>query len=198
MFNTKLLCLGILLGWLSPTHADIYTYKDSVGQFYFTDQKMDESYHLISVFRPHLSQKSNENYSIDTYKRNKRAFLPLIKEAAKQYHIDPNLLHALVDTESAFNPDAVSKAGAVGLTQLMPQTAKALRVQNRKDPVQNIHGGARLISKLLAKFNGDKRLALAAYNAGEEAVRKAGNQVPNYPETQRYVAKVLNKYQSLR
>ncbi|HIP07693.1 MAG TPA: lytic transglycosylase domain-containing protein [Mariprofundaceae bacterium] len=178
-------------------YAEIYTYKDSNGKFYFTDNQMDDSYRLLSVFRPHLTQQSNEGYNHKLYLRNKATFLPMITAAAKQYQIDPNLLHAIVDTESAFNPSAVSKAGAVGLTQLMPRTARSLGVKDSWNPEQNIQGGAIFFSQLLDKFRNNTSLALAAYNAGETAVRKAGNNIPNYPETIRYVEKVLAKFNAL-
>jgi len=179
------------------THADIYTYKDSSGKFYFTDTKMDASYRLLSVFRPLLTQQSNRNYSYKLYQRNKMSFLPLIRSVSEQYQVDANLIHAIVDVESAFNPRAVSKVGATGLMQLMPKTAEGLGVKDSFNPEQNIQGGAMFISQLMGKFKNNKRLALAAYNAGETAVRKAGNKIPNYPETQRYVEKVLAKYNTL-
>ncbi|MDX8382325.1 MAG: lytic transglycosylase domain-containing protein [Ghiorsea sp.] len=182
----------------TPIFAEIYTYKDNNNQFYFTDNRQDSSYQLLSVFRPQLSQQSNNNYSLNAYKRNKISFLPLIRQAASQYHIDPHLLHAIVDVESAFNPNAVSKSGAVGLTQLMPKTAAAMGVKNRKNPEQSIQGGALYFSQLLTRFEFNRKLALAAYNAGPTAVEKAGRKVPNYLETKNYIAKVLKKYQSLK
>lgn len=189
--------LNILLT-TSLAHADIYTYKDSNGNFYFTDNQMDESYRLLSVFRSNLTQQSNNNYSFKAYQQNKVQFLPLIQAAARQFEVDADLIHAIVDIESAFNPRAVSKAGASGLMQLMPKTAQGLGVKDRFNPQQNIQGGTRYFSQLLARFDGSNRLALAAYNAGPTAVSNAGNSVPNYPETKRYVVKVMNKYQSLK
>ncbi len=187
--------------WLLPlllpftaASADIYTYKDSNNRFYFTDNKMNDSYRLLSVFRPNLTKQTNQHYNIEQYRKNKATFTPLIYAAAKKHHIDPYLLLAIVDTESAFNPNAVSKAGAVGLMQLMPKTAQGLGVKNRQNPKQNIQGGTLYFSQLLAQFNNNNSLALAAYNAGPTAVANAGNKIPNYPETKRYVSKVLAKY----
>jgi len=194
----KYFLLVSLLLLQTPAFAEIYTYKDQNNQFYFTDNAQDASYRLLSVFRPQLSESSNKNYSLKAYKRNKISFLPLIRRAASQYHIDPHLLHAIVDVESAFNPNAVSKSGAVGLTQLMPKTAAAMGVKNRTNPKQSIQGGALYFSKLLTRFNFNHKLALAAYNAGPTAVEKAGRKVPNYIETKNYIAKVLEKYQSLK
>ncbi len=193
----QIILSGLLIA-STTCYAEIYTYKDSHGKFYFTDNQMDDSYRLLSVFRPHLTPQSNNGYTHKVYLRNKATFLPMITAAAKQYQIDPHLLHALVDTESAFNPRAVSKAGAIGLTQLMPKTAQSLGVKDSWNPEQNIQGGAMFFSQLLHKYKNDKVLALAAYNAGETAVHKAGNKVPNYPETKRYIEKVLAKFNALK
>lgn len=186
------------LTFFTPSYAEIYTYKDSQGNFYFTDNQMDDSYRLLSVFRPHLTRQSSKSYSLNTYQRNKATYLPMIIAAAKQYQIDPNLLHAIIDTESAYNPRAVSRVGATGLMQLMAKTAKGLGVNDRFNPEQNIQGGTRYFSQLLSRFDGEKKLALAAYNAGPTAVVKAGNKIPNYPETKRYIEKVLAKYNALK
>ena len=92
-------------------------------------------------------------------------------------------MHAVIPAESGYNPNAVSRKGATGLMQLMPDTARRYGVQNILDPVQNIHGGVRYLKDLLAMFNGDIELALAGYNAGENAVIRAGRRIPPYPET---------------
>jgi soluble lytic murein transglycosylase-like protein len=110
-------------------------------------------------------------------------------DAARAYDIPVNLLKAVAQAESSFNPSAVSKCGAVGVMQLMPATARALGVTDSYDPVQNIMGGAKYLREQLDAFDGDTALALAAYNAGPGAVRKYGG-VPPYAETQAYVQKV--------
>lgn len=115
------------------------------------------------------------------------------EEAANQYNVDIKLLKAIAYCESGFNPNAVSNAGAVGVMQLMPKTAEGLGVTDSYDPRQNILGGAKLISQLLDKYDGDKSLALAAYNAGSGNVSKYGG-IPPFKETQNYVKKVLEKY----
>jgi soluble lytic murein transglycosylase-like protein len=117
----------------------------------------------------------------------------LIQSAAQSAGIDPGLLEALVAAESSFNPRAVSPAGAQGLTQLMPGTAKALGVTDPFDPAQSLNGGARYLSQMLREFNGDVKLALAAYNAGPGAVRRHGG-VPPFRETQDYVQRVLGRW----
>jgi cell wall-associated NlpC family hydrolase len=121
----------------------------------------------------------------------------MIVQAAQANGVDPALLKALVRAESNFNPNAVSGAGAIGLTQLMPGTAAGLGVQNAYDPMQNLMGGARYLHNALQQFNGDESLALASYNAGSGAVRKYGG-IPPYAETQAYVPRVLGYARQLR
>ncbi|MCA0361357.1 MAG: lytic transglycosylase domain-containing protein [Armatimonadetes bacterium] len=116
----------------------------------------------------------------------------LARTAAEKYNLDPRLFEALVEQESAFNPKAISPVGAQGLAQLMPKTAASLGVKDPFDPVQNLEGGAKYLAQMMREFNGDRRLALAAYNAGPGAVRRAGG-IPPYQETQNYVRKILGK-----
>jgi soluble lytic murein transglycosylase-like protein len=114
----------------------------------------------------------------------------LVAEAARRNGVDPALVAGVIEAESGFNAGAVSPAGAQGLMQLMPSTARGLGVTDSLDPTQNVMGGAKLLRQLLDRYQGDTRLALAAYNAGPGAVDKHGG-VPPYAETQRYVPKVL-------
>ena len=125
---------------------------------------------------------------------NRQRFSPDINRIATQYRLEPALLHAVISAESSYNPWAVSPKGAMGMMQLMPGTADRFGVSNPYDPIANMHGGARYLRWLLDQFN-DTRLAVAAYNAGEGAVQKYGNQIPPYRETQDYVVKVLGYYQ---
>ena len=117
----------------------------------------------------------------------------LVTNACAKYNIEPRLVMALIQQESGFNQNAISKAGAQGLMQLMPATAKALGVTNAFNPQENIEGGVRYLKGLLDRFNGNKILALAAYNAGPNAVTKH-NGVPPYKETQNYVRNILRNY----
>ena len=121
-----------------------------------------------------------------------------LRDAARRHRVDPALLYAVADAESRFRPASVSRAGAVGVMQLMPHTARRYGVRDRRDPRQNIDGGARYLRYLLARYNGDRHLALAAYNAGEGAVAQHGGRIPPYRETRRYVPKVLSRYQHYR
>jgi soluble lytic murein transglycosylase-like protein len=127
-----------------------------------------------------------------------RRFSSIIDVAARSHGVEPALVQAVITAESGFNPNALSRKGASGLMQLMPDTARRYGVQNIFDPVENIHGGVRYLRDLLGMFNGDMRLALAGYNAGENAVIRAGNRVPPYAETQNYVPKVIDLYHRFR
>jgi soluble lytic murein transglycosylase-like protein len=121
-----------------------------------------------------------------------RRWTPLINEMAQREGLDPALAHAVIAAESAYHPAARSPKGAVGLMQLMPATAERFgtpRAQ-RHDPEANLRAGLRYLKWLIAHFDGDLRLALAGYHAGEGAVQKYGNRIPPYPETQNYVRKV--------
>ncbi len=118
-----------------------------------------------------------------------------VAEAAERHGLDPKLLHALVMTESAYRPDAISPAGAAGLTQLMPGTALELAVKNRFDPAENLRGGADYLARQIIRF-GDLRLALAAYNSGPARVARLGR-VPDIAETRAYVVTVIDCYLAL-
>ncbi|WP_421936119.1 lytic transglycosylase domain-containing protein [Phenylobacterium sp.] len=122
-------------------------------------------------------------------------FEAAVREAASRHRIDPKLLHALVTVESAYRPQAVSPAGAGGLTQLMPATARDLGVADRFDAAANLAGGADYLSRQILRF-GDLRLALAAYNAGPDRVARLGR-IPSFPETQAYVSAVIDCYLAL-
>jgi hypothetical protein len=128
---------------------------------------------------------------------NKLKYSGLIAQAAAEYGVDEKLLHAVIQAESSYNPEARSPAGAVGLMQLMPETALryGVNVEDRTDPAESIRGGAQYLRDLLKMFDSNLKLAVAGYNAGENAVKKYNNSIPPYPETQNYVAQVLALYQ---
>jgi soluble lytic murein transglycosylase-like protein len=116
-----------------------------------------------------------------------------IEQAAARHSVDPNLVRAVVKVESNFNPNAVSRKGAMGLMQLMPSTARQLKVKNPFDPEQNVDAGVRQLKQLLESYGGDVKLTLAAYNAGAGAVARSSG-VPHYAETQNYVRRITNLY----
>lgn len=119
----------------------------------------------------------------------------IVEQVASQHSVDPNLVRAIIKVESNFNPHAVSRKGAIGLMQLMPTTAKSLNVRNPYDPAQNVDAGVRHFKELLDSYNGNVELSLAAYNAGEGAVRRSRG-IPKYSETQNYVKRITGIYGS--
>jgi soluble lytic murein transglycosylase-like protein len=182
-----------ILPWLficSVVEADIFKYVDPNGHVYYTDNAAAGSeYRLIIRTRPKTYAKDLKSMS-----GNKLKYGELIAKAAERHQVDPKLLHAVIQAESAYNANAVSSAGAVGLMQLMPDTARRYGVSDRRDAEQNIDAGTRYLKDLLAMFNADLKLAVAGYNAGEGAVIKYNRTVPPYPETQNYVQQVLSLY----
>ena len=124
-------------------------------------------------------------------------FTPIVRAAARTHGLPEALLRAVIEVESGFDAAAVSPKGAVGLMQLMPQTAKALHVRDARDPAANVDGGARYLKQLLALHDEDLALALAAYNAGPAAVQRSGG-IPRYPQTQAYVPRVIARYHWLQ
>ncbi len=184
-------CLVFLTLSFAAT-ADVYKYVAPDGSVYYTDEpKKGFKYKRIIKTSVKKFKKAASRHSILA---KKQKYHPLIAKAASKYQLDAKLLHAVIQTESAYNPNAVSPKGAVGLMQLMPETAKRYGVKNRRDARQNIDGGARYLKDLLAMFNSNLKLAVASYNAGEGAVKKYKNTIPPYPETQNYVRQVLALY----
>lgn len=181
------------LGAAGMASADIYKYRDVYGRIHLTDQPMSGQVVLLKVYR--MAGSAAPSKPGNALKRGRRTYGALINRIAGELDLHPELLHAVVRAESAYNPRAVSSKGAVGLMQLMPGTAERFGVTDREDPQQNLSGGARYLRELLGMFDNDLTLALAAYNAGENAVIRYGNKIPPYPETQNYVRKVQRFYQ---
>jgi len=169
--------------------ADIYKFIDNDGRIYYTDKPKNSLYKRIIRTRP-----INYAAAVPFIGVNKMKFADLIAEAASRHQVDVRLLHAVIQAESAYDARAISSAGAVGLMQLMPDTARRYGVVNRNDPVQNIDGGTHYLKDLLKMFDSKLHLAVAAYNAGEGAVMRYNNSIPPYPETQNYVKTVLALY----
>jgi len=173
----------------------IYTYVDPQGVRHYTDIPDNNRYRLL-ISPGHDRTQSGDRYDPALLARS-AAYDPIIETAAAAAAIEANLLRAVIVVESGFNERAVSKRGAVGLMQLMPETALRFGARDRYDPRQNVHAGAQYLKALLDRFGHDMRLALAAYNAGEAAVDRNGGQIPPYSETQAYVPKVLSVYRML-
>lgn len=142
---------------------------------------------ILSVQTDKTDQSSEKDF-----KPGPEDYDPIIQKAAETFNMDFSLIKAVIDAESSFDPEAVSSAGAKGLMQLMPATAKALGVTDSANPVENIMGGARYLKGLLERFNNNEALALAAYNAGPGRVKQYGG-IPPFKETQAYVKRVLEK-----
>lgn len=188
----SLLTIGIMatlfLGSLA--HASIFACKDSRGTVRFTNAPTDGScipFQTESVVSRKAVQVPTGGGSYD----------PHIWAMANRYHLDPYLIKAIILTESDFNAQAISRKGARGLMQLMPATARELRVRDPFNPHQNIEGGSKYLRYLMNTFSGNLVLSLAAYNAGPGAVMRAKG-LPRIPETTRYVVKVLKNYRSYR
>ena len=176
----------------APSSAfEIYKYVDRNGQVHLTDRPLHDGYQLIEINRK-KAQMSRINFR--DKEANRKRYSGKIAEVASQYQVPEALLHAVITVESAYDPNAISRAGAVGLMQLMPATARRYGVADRRNPTSNLTGGTRYLKDLLIRFDSDIKLALAGYNAGENAVEKFGTQIPPDDETQEYVRKVLELY----
>lgn len=196
---SSLLGLGLAAALLAPVDAaaNIYAFKDEQGVTHFSNlPHLDRRYKLVyriptsAQFRPNAWSPTGPSV-VDIEK-----LVPIIANAARSNGLDAKLVHAVIRAESGYNENAISPKGAVGLMQLIPATAQRYGVTNSYDPTQNISGGTRYLRDLLKMFNGNVELALAGYNAGENAVIRAGNRIPPYAETMAYVPKVLNFYRS--
>lgn len=183
-------CLFILT---NSSSAGIYRYIDEKGVIHFTNCPRDPKFKLY--LRESKEDVGDENHSFSIKDSNQ--YDSLISEFSKKYRVDFALIKAMIRAESGFNPSAISKKGAKGLMQLMPETASRMNVSNIFNPRENIEGGVRYFKYLLSLFNDDLRLSLAAYNAGENVVGELRS-IPPYRETIDYVKKVLSYYQSYR
>jgi len=177
--------LALLLVGLAhpPVTADIYMYRDANGVMHFTNTPSSPEYRLyIRSRKPRFYTPAN----INKYDR-------IIHEAARTHGVDFHLLKAIIQAESSFNPRAVSKKGARGLMQIMPQNYSSLNIKDPFDPRQNIMGGTRYFRRLYDRYEGKLALSLSAYNAGPTIVDRY-KRIPPIPETERYVEKVMRFY----
>ena len=198
----QLLVSALALGAVAqPALADIYMFKDDKGVVHFTNiPQGDKRFRLVrkeAGTPPLTSAAGLPQYMLPTEEMIRR-YSAIVESVSRTHGVESALVHAVISAESGYNPSAISRAGARGIMQLMPDTARRFGVENVMDPAQNIHGGVKYLRELLKMFNGNKELALAAYNAGENAVIRAGHRVPNYAETVNYVPKVLAFYRKFQ
>jgi soluble lytic murein transglycosylase-like protein len=192
------LLLGLLL--CRPGWADIYVYTDADGAVSLSNMPTDDRYTVLVAAVPQAVPAAPVDRAREPAPASARKarYDRVVEEVSRAYGLESALLHAVIAVESSYNPKAVSNKGAAGLMQLMPGTAKRYGVTDAFDPEQNVRGGANYLRDLLKLFDSDVSLALAAFNAGENAVMKHGNRIPPYRETLRYVPRVLDHYERLR
>ena len=181
--------IALLLLAVFPVDADIYMYIDDEGVMHFTNTptSSDHDYKLYIREQPF---NSDDFHYTDTYD-------DLIGDASDLYGVDSRLVKAIIKVESDFDPRAISKKGAIGLMQIMPENFQRLDIEDPFDPKQNIMGGTRYFKQLYQRFNGKLALSLAAYNAGPTAVDQYKS-IPPYKETEQYVQRVLSAYRTFK
>jgi soluble lytic murein transglycosylase-like protein len=187
MFRSALIAAVLCAATPSLAHAQLYSWTDPSGRLIISGVPKDPSAKTYQVLgaAPYTSFRTTRPIS-----GKAAAYDDLIAEHANANALSPDFVRAVIQAESGFNPRARSLKGAMGLMQLMPGTAADYRVTNAYDPAQNIKAGTAYLKSLMTRFNNDVSLALAAYNAGPEAVEKYGRTVPPYKETRNYVQKI--------
>lgn len=181
-WKIQLLTFNILLLLATGAAADIYRYVDADGVVHFTNDPPSKKFKL---YRREVSFTSSRQGgpAVPSSIGN------IIRHYSEKYSLEEGLVHAVIKAESNYNATAVSKKGALGMMQLMPGTARLLKVDNPLDPAENIGGGSRYLRQMLDEFNGNLDFAIAAYNAGPNAVKRHGG-IPPYEETRTYVKRV--------
>jgi soluble lytic murein transglycosylase-like protein len=191
------LVAGAFFALSSPLRAQIATQVDEHGKLVFVNGDSPNARRGSTISPtaggPHSRSALSAESAAETLGANDGRLDRIVRDAAVRHQVDPALVKAVISTESGWNPQAVSRKGAVGLMQLIPGTAQRFGVGNPFDPAQNVEGGTTYLKALLDRYNGDLSKTLAAYNAGEHAV-DANRGVPPYWETQRYVQKVQDAY----
>jgi soluble lytic murein transglycosylase len=181
-----LLLFSAVVAWPGQASAQIYAWRDASGTLVLSDRRLEADATTYAVpdapkFRTTRPVATSGSYE---------PFAPLVQQYAARARIRPELVRAVIQIESGFNPRATSSKGAMGLMQLMPATARELGVINPYDPEDNVRGGTAYLRQLLDRYEGNEELALAAYNAGFNSVDRHGGRIPPYQETQDYVRKV--------
>ena len=173
------------IGASRPAQAQIYTHRDANGILVLSNDPRDGTTPRTALLSP-LSSRG----SVPLLRSTNSTFDPLILEHCRKQGVRTDLVRAVIQVESAFNPMAISPKGAMGLMQLMPATAARFGVVNAFNPAENIPAGVKYLKQLLVRYNNNEELALAAYNAGPLAVDRYGSQIPPYRETQEYVRRI--------
>jgi len=198
LFSKSALFLALCGLVCGESKAKIFAYVDSDGKLIISDRQEDSRFKSFDPANlKALHQSWSTRGSADGARHDERArrYNSIINDIAHEVGVNAHLLHAVIQVESAYNPQALSNKGAQGLMQLIPATAARFGVDEVYDPESNIRGGARYLKILLDRFDDDLQLTLAAYNAGEGAVQKYKNTIPPYPDTQAYVVRVLEIFQ---
>jgi soluble lytic murein transglycosylase-like protein len=174
-------------------YADVWFYQDKQGVMHFSQERQSSEWQLLMQTPTQIATPQAFKIPDTPQSTSHSRYDDYILQAAQRYKLDPALVHAVIAIESNYRSDVVSRAGAMGLMQLMPQTAKRFSVADPFEPQSNIEAGTRYLKLLIDEFS-TLQLALAAYNAGENAVKRYGS-IPPYKETQQYVKKVILQYQ---
>ncbi len=193
-----LLLTTLLFALASSAEADIYAYTDASGIVHFSNARYNKNDRIVVAAQRDENRYELPRSQLQVSRAGRNRFAPLVEAAARTYQVDAALLHAVISAESGYNPAAVSNKGAVGLMQLMPETARRYGIENSFDPEQNIRGGTKYLSYLLQLFDNNLELTVAAYNAGENAVIRHGYSIPPYRETLGYVPSVLKLHKKYR
>jgi soluble lytic murein transglycosylase-like protein len=183
----------------AAVHAEVWGFVDGNGEVHLADRQLDARYQLFTrsgALGATASAKGLPQVAAPAVSAARAAqYRHLIEQTAREYNLDPALLHAIITVESGYSPGIVSPKGAVGLMQVLPATGERFGITTLDNPKANLRAGSRYLKFLLGLFNQDLPLVLAAYNAGEGAVQQYQNSIPPFPETRDYVAKVLAVYQ---
>lgn len=192
-------CAAALLSSGAPqaARADIWKFVDRDGVVHLSDRPMGPGSVLVVRGKKRVKGTSIGRRGLRYSPDNERRYSGLVERVARELRLDEALVRAVVRVESAYDPHAVSRKGAIGLMQLMPATARRYGADNPRNPTQNVYAGVTYLRDLIHLFD-DVVLALAAYNAGENAVIRHGHRIPPYPETRDYVRKVLAFYRRYR